>query len=71
MVAPDLRGPREAVGLGPFVGSPERGALEGLRAVQERLLDLDPDSHLRRLSFVRELLKHRRVAREACATVDA
>src|SRR6185295_16063804 len=42
----DLRHRGQPGHVGPALPVPETGALEGLRAVQEALLDLDADGHL-------------------------
>src|SRR6266404_9961862 len=42
----DLRHRGQRGHVGPALPIPESGALEGLRAVQEALLDLDADRHL-------------------------
>src|SRR5581483_10816566 len=67
----DLRHRGQSGDVRPALALPEPGALEGLGAVEEALLDLDPDRDLRRLAVGREPGQDLRVAQHAGASVDA
>src|SRR5262245_53412321 len=56
--------------VGPALAIPQAGALEGLGAVEEALLDLDPDRDLRPLPLRLEAGQDLRVAHHAGAPVD-
>ena len=71
-LVPQHAGHRRQPGhVGPALPLPEAGALEGLRAVEETLLHLDPDRDLGPLALDLEAVEDLRVAHDGGAAVDA
>src|SRR2546429_130881 len=71
LVEEDARHRRERGAVEPPLGVPEPGAPEGLRAVEEALLDLDPDGDQGALVVGRQQLEDLRVTNDRGAPVHA
>src|SRR3989449_11284845 len=71
LVEQDTRHRRERGAVEPPLGVPEPGATEGLRAVEEALLDLDTDRDQRALVVGRQRLEDVGVANDRRAPVHA